>query len=99
MKKLVKNCIECACEKKEIICSASRHDYKSCSCGKVSVDGGLDYAKRSGEGYKEMAEWEDVSGVPESDELPDINNAAGKEVLKYLEEIVKGVHNPKNKKQ
>jgi len=85
MKRLVKNCIECACEKKEIICSASRHDYKTCSCGKVAVDGGLDYAKRSGEGYREMAEFEDV------------NNAAAKEVLKYLEEIVSGVHNPNNK--
>lgn len=28
--------------------SAHRHDFKSCKCGKVEVDGGMDYIKRGG---------------------------------------------------
>lgn len=30
-----------------VIESFHRHDFKFCSCGRVSVDGGLDYVKRS----------------------------------------------------
>jgi predicted RNA-binding Zn-ribbon protein involved in translation (DUF1610 family) len=36
-------CLSCGDE----IWSAHRHDYKTCSCGNVSVDGGTDYRKRS----------------------------------------------------
>jgi hypothetical protein len=36
-------CLSCGDE----IWSAHRHDYKTCSCGDVSVDGGMDYRKRS----------------------------------------------------
>ena len=32
-------CLECG----EGIWSAHRHDYVTCSCGKISVDGGMDY--------------------------------------------------------
>ena len=35
-------CLNCL----EIIESKSVHDYVSCKCGKVSVDGGLEYLKR-----------------------------------------------------
>ena len=31
----------------DIIVSENRHDFKFCSCGKVAVDGGTDYLKRS----------------------------------------------------
>jgi len=30
----------------DIIESVHRHNFKSCSCGKVSVDGGKDYLRR-----------------------------------------------------
>lgn len=30
----------------DIIYSRARHDFRSCTCGKVSVDGGFDYCKR-----------------------------------------------------
>lgn len=32
----------------DIIESICRHDFTTCSCGNLSVDGGLDYLKRSG---------------------------------------------------
>lgn len=35
---------------KDIIYSRSRHDFRSCSCGKTSIDGGFDYTKISYEG-------------------------------------------------
>ena len=31
----------------DIIVSENRHDFIFCSCGKVAVDGGTDYLKRS----------------------------------------------------
>ena len=34
----------------DIIFSANRHDYRVCSCGAIAVDGGMDYARRVGDG-------------------------------------------------
>lgn len=31
----------------DVLISEYRHDFKHCSCGTISVDGGLDYVKRS----------------------------------------------------
>lgn len=31
----------------DILISEFRHDFKTCSCGTVSIDGGKDYLKRS----------------------------------------------------
>jgi hypothetical protein len=46
IKKIISNKIQCNfC--KEIIESVHRHDFKICKCGKVSIDGGRDYLKRS----------------------------------------------------
>jgi len=45
--KIVKNCIKCL-KCGDIIESVSRHDFKSCSCGAVCVDGGKDYLRRCG---------------------------------------------------
>lgn len=57
MKKLIKNqakCLKCG----DIIVSKHRHDFVTCSCGNVSVDGGLDYCRRN---FKEMDTWIDIS--------------------------------------
>lgn len=37
--------------------SANRHDYKSCKCGAIAVDGGMDYLRRVGDirAYDEMS--------------------------------------------
>ena len=36
-------CVHCG----DVLVSKHRHDFKTCKCGKVSVDGGLDYLKRT----------------------------------------------------
>lgn len=48
MKKIIRNIIKC---KKcgEILESNNTHDFKTCGCGSVSVDGGLEYLKREGD--------------------------------------------------
>lgn len=45
---IVKNAIQC---KKcgDIIESVATHDFKTCSCGTCSVDGGCDYLRRCGD--------------------------------------------------
>jgi len=45
--KILFNSIKCK-HCKQIINSRHRHDFKWCKCGKVAVDGGLDYLARSG---------------------------------------------------
>lgn len=41
---------EAKCKKcGDIIWSGSTHDFKSCGCGAISVDGGMSYIKRCGE--------------------------------------------------
>jgi hypothetical protein len=46
--KLIQN--EAKCRKcGDIIWSANRHDFKTCKCGAISVDGGLDYIRRVGQ--------------------------------------------------
>lgn len=46
----------------DIIESKTRHDFKTCSCGTVSVDGGTDYLRRefahSMDDYTELTEFE-----------------------------------------
>lgn len=44
----------------DIIESNHVHDYKTCGCGNLSVDGGLNYLKRSA---KDINKWEDLSVV------------------------------------
>lgn len=46
MEKIIRNaagCLLCG----DVIESETVHDFKSCSCGNLSVDGGLEYSKRS----------------------------------------------------
>lgn len=57
MRKIIKNaakCLKCG----DVIESKHRHDYVTCSCGNVSVDGGTDYLRRS---FQEMDSWIDIS--------------------------------------
>ena len=54
---IVRNAVRC---KKcgQVIESTHRHDYRTCKCGAVSVDGGHDYLKRAGspDDREELAE-------------------------------------------
>lgn len=53
---ITKNCARCLrCG--DIIESQHRHDFQTCSCGNLSVDGGLDYLKRC----CLSDDWEDLS--------------------------------------
>lgn len=55
--KIIKNqaqCLICG----EIIESTHRHDYVTCKCGNLSVDGGKDYLRRS---FKQTDSWSDCS--------------------------------------
>lgn len=55
--KIIKNAVQCL-KCKDIIESKYRHDYVTCSCGNVSVDGGTDYLRRC---FKEQGTWVDCS--------------------------------------
>lgn len=60
MRKIIRNAIRCkACG--EVIESTYRHDFKGCSCGRVYVDGGLDYIRRgftdSPDDFEELSEY------------------------------------------
>lgn len=57
MSKIVRNVIKCKlCG--DIIESKSVHDFVTCSCGAVSVDGGHDYLRRCGnrDDYEDLSE-------------------------------------------
>jgi len=43
---ITRNAAECPCCG-DIIESARTHDYKSCGCGAIAVDGGTEYLRRS----------------------------------------------------
>lgn len=63
MKKLISNKIKCKhCG--DIIESKYHHDFVSCKCGTVSVDGGLEYLRRTfknrpEQDYEELSEYEE----------------------------------------
>lgn len=71
-------CLECG----DVIESKHRHDFVSCSCGKLFVDGGRDYLRRGTEGadtrWLELSEMD--SGLDPDDALsPHEANAEWKE--------------------
>lgn len=62
MRKIKRNAIKCNhCG--DIIESTHVHDFKTCSCGTVSVDGGKEYLRRcfmkSPEDFEDLSEMED----------------------------------------
>ncbi len=57
-KPIIRNAIKCvSCD--DVIESIHRHDAKKCKCGRVGVDGGLDYLGRIGNerDFIDMGEW------------------------------------------
>lgn len=63
MRKILVNKIRCNhCG--DVITSEHRHDFKSCRCGRVAVDGGTDYLRRgfidSTDDYTELSEYEET---------------------------------------
>ncbi len=64
MKKILRNAVRCR-KCGDIIESKTQHDFQTCTCGAVSVDGGHFYLRRVfeqgglGEDYDELSEWEE----------------------------------------
>ncbi len=61
MQKILRNAVQCkTCG--DVIESTYTHDFKTCLCGRVCVDGGLDYIRRgyidSKDDYIELSEFE-----------------------------------------
>jgi hypothetical protein len=56
--KIIKNAARCSkcCD---VIESTYRHDFVTCSCGNIAVDGGHDYLRRigSGDDYTDLSEY------------------------------------------
>ncbi len=54
-------CLNCG----SVIISTHRHDFVTCKCGTVSVDGGNDYLRRcfdTEDSYEELSEYEETAG-------------------------------------
>lgn len=52
----------------EVIESKHRHDFVTCECGNLSIDGGLDYARRcadSREDFEDLCEYDETDEVSE----------------------------------
>lgn len=65
MQKIIVNRIRCRhCG--DIIESHTTHDFKTCSCGSVSVDGGHDYLRR---GFKNREDFEELSEMTEEENI------------------------------
>jgi hypothetical protein len=47
-KRIIKNKVQCA-KCLDIVESIHTHDFKSCKCGRVSIDGGHEYLRRVGD--------------------------------------------------
>ena len=60
MERIIRNAARCKKCGDEIE-SENRHDFVTCSCGALSVDGGLDYLKRCGDpaNCEELSEYSD----------------------------------------
>ena len=63
MDKIIHNRIMCR-KCGDIIESKYRHDFKSCSCGACSIDGGHDYLRRGGN----REDWQEMSDIQTNDE-------------------------------
>ena len=61
---IIKNQIKCNhCG--EVIESTHRHDFRTCKCGSVSVDGGHDYLRRC---YEKEGDYTEMSICDDSDD-------------------------------
>ncbi len=45
--------------------SRHRHDFQTCDCGNISIDGGEDYWKRA---YREPGQWIELGDEPGDEE-------------------------------
>ena len=76
-RKIIQNSVHCLLCNEDIY-SAHRHDFRTCSGGHVSVDGGLSYMRRA---YEKDAAFVDTSLTMEEEAINDVIEAVkwGKE--------------------
>ena len=80
-KQIIQNEVKCImCE--EIVFSRHRLDHKTCSCGEVSVDGGMDYIRRRGSLFEERSLFMEKEVVQAGTDA--ILNYEGNELGKFL---------------
>lgn len=65
-RKIIRNSVKCLICDEEIV-SKHRHDFRRCSCGNISVDGGTAYVRRVGDIKGRGKTWVDTS-IYEDDE-------------------------------
>jgi len=65
MERIIRNAARCKKCGDELE-SENRHDFVTCSCGALSVDGGLDYLRRCGDpaNCEELSEYSDKTMPP-----------------------------------
>lgn len=81
MEKVKKNCAKCLiCG--DVLVSDWVHDFRTCSCGNLSVDGGLEYIRRCCNGGREA--FQELSDVELVDEP--LEEYYGSEDVVYNEE-------------
>jgi hypothetical protein len=61
MKSIKRNMAQCLCCDC-IVESKHRHDYQTCVCGNLSVDGGKDYLKRNFINYSKVKDLSEFEG-------------------------------------
>jgi len=84
--KIIKNQIKCKlCG--DLVVSTYRHHFATCSCGKVSADGGTDYLRRVGD----MKYWEEKSIIDSPDELSSLKHPQDKDPLDEVIEKIKNM--------
>lgn len=79
MKKLIINRVQCLlCE--DIITSEHSHDFKTCKCGNLSIDGGNEYPRRL---YQKHNSYQDLSEFTETKKTAFLGGLCVKITLHY----------------
>ena len=65
MQKIIRNIIKCNCCG-DVIESVSEHDFKTCKCGRVCVDGGHEYLRRL---FKKLEDFTELSVIEYNQEF------------------------------
>jgi hypothetical protein len=84
MKQIVYNAIECShCG--DTVVSYHVHDFKCCSCGLASVDGGMEYERYGGDGFTKITVYaDDDFEIVRKHATRGSRGKDGKQPLKYI---------------
>jgi uncharacterized protein (DUF1330 family) len=61
----------------DVVESKNVHDYRSCTCGAIAVDGGTDYLKRTGNP-------EDIEELSRTQTIPELVRMSRQELLQRI---------------